>query len=139
MRSSLQLSRRVLRFRSIHTTSKSFEAHLAQAIKETSTPDPSFEFAKKIALEAATLFPSEANGELVRHREVAKKELTKARYDDSSLVGLTGGQIFSELLRQHGIKHVFGYPGNFQHFATSCLYICTRLNLLNSKCFRVFH
>ncbi|KAL1915717.1 uncharacterized protein VTP21DRAFT_6476 [Calcarisporiella thermophila] len=31
-------------------------------------------------------------------------------YDDS-FVGLTGGQIFHEMMSRHGVKHVFGYPG----------------------------
>lgn len=25
--------------------------------------------------------------------------------------GMTGAQIFHELVREHGVKHVFGYPG----------------------------
>ncbi|CAG8521445.1 11221_t:CDS:2 [Acaulospora morrowiae] len=30
---------------------------------------------------------------------------------DSSFVGLTGGQIFHEMMLRHGVKQVFGYPG----------------------------
>src|SRR5690348_14158123 len=30
---------------------------------------------------------------------------------DHSFVGLTGGQIFHELMLRHGVKQVFGYPG----------------------------
>ncbi|HEX7010077.1 MAG TPA: biosynthetic-type acetolactate synthase large subunit [Phycisphaeraceae bacterium] len=26
-------------------------------------------------------------------------------------IGLTGAQIFHEMMRQHGVKHIFGYPG----------------------------
>ena len=33
------------------------------------------------------------------------------QYDDAHLQGMNGGQIFAELMRQHGVKHVFGYPG----------------------------
>ncbi|OGM47255.1 acetolactate synthase catalytic subunit [Aspergillus bombycis] len=29
----------------------------------------------------------------------------------STLVGMTGGQIFHEMMRRHGVKHIFGYPG----------------------------
>lgn len=30
---------------------------------------------------------------------------------DNSLVGMSGGQIFEELMLRHNVKHVFGYPG----------------------------
>lgn len=30
---------------------------------------------------------------------------------DHSFVGLTGGQIFHEMMLRHGVKHMFGYPG----------------------------
>lgn len=30
---------------------------------------------------------------------------------DHSFVGLSGGQIFHEMMVRHGVKHVFGYPG----------------------------
>ncbi|KAI9574216.1 thiamine diphosphate-binding protein [Boletus coccyginus] len=30
---------------------------------------------------------------------------------DHSFVGMSGGQIFHEMMLRHGIKHIFGYPG----------------------------
>lgn len=30
---------------------------------------------------------------------------------DHSFVGLSGGQIFHEMMVRHGVKHIFGYPG----------------------------
>ncbi|KAF8495370.1 acetolactate synthase [Gautieria morchelliformis] len=30
---------------------------------------------------------------------------------DSTFVGMSGGQIFHEMMLRHGVKHVFGYPG----------------------------
>ncbi|KAI0080512.1 acetolactate synthase [Panus rudis PR-1116 ss-1] len=30
---------------------------------------------------------------------------------DHSLVGMSGGQIFHEMMVRHGVKHIFGYPG----------------------------
>ncbi|CAH0039404.1 unnamed protein product [Clonostachys rhizophaga] len=36
----------------------------------------------------------------------AKRE---SEYDDS-LIGLKGGQIFHEMMKRHGVKHIFGYP-----------------------------
>jgi acetolactate synthase I/II/III large subunit len=30
---------------------------------------------------------------------------------DSTFVGMSGGQIFYEMMRRHSVKHVFGYPG----------------------------
>jgi acetolactate synthase-1/2/3 large subunit len=31
--------------------------------------------------------------------------------DDASFIGLTGGQIFHEMMLRHNVKVVFGYPG----------------------------
>ena len=54
-----------------------------------------------------------ATAALVRGREEAARqfEARSAAFDDAELQGLNGGQIFAELMRQHGVKHVFGYPG----------------------------
>ncbi|CAA7262053.1 unnamed protein product [Cyclocybe aegerita] len=30
---------------------------------------------------------------------------------DHSFIGLSGGQIFHEMMLRHGVKHIFGYPG----------------------------
>ncbi|KAG8908514.1 Acetolactate synthase, mitochondrial [Tulasnella sp. 403] len=30
---------------------------------------------------------------------------------DSSFIGMSGGQIFHEMMLRHGVKHIFGYPG----------------------------
>ncbi|CAA9957703.1 Acetolactate synthase [Pyrenophora teres f. maculata] len=30
---------------------------------------------------------------------------------DHSFVGMTGGEIFHEMMLRHGVKHIFGYPG----------------------------
>ena len=30
---------------------------------------------------------------------------------DHTFVGLSGGQIFHEMMLRHGVKHIFGYPG----------------------------
>ncbi|KAF8584094.1 acetolactate synthase [Ramaria rubella] len=30
---------------------------------------------------------------------------------DSTFVGMSGGQIFHEMMSRHGVKHIFGYPG----------------------------
>ncbi|CAJ0839467.1 4136_t:CDS:10, partial [Entrophospora sp. SA101] len=40
-----------------------------------------------------------------------KTAKTPAKAYDSSFVGLTGGQIFHEMMLRHGVKQVFGYPG----------------------------
>lgn len=36
---------------------------------------------------------------------------TRNSLDDQSLVGLTGGEIFHEMMLRHNVKVVFGYPG----------------------------
>ncbi|KAL2267828.1 hypothetical protein VTJ83DRAFT_5105 [Remersonia thermophila] len=30
---------------------------------------------------------------------------------DESFIGMTGGEIFHEMMLRHGVKHIFGYPG----------------------------
>ena len=54
-----------------------------------------------------------ATAALVRGREEAARlfEARSAQFDDAHLQGMNGGQIFAELMRQHGVKHIFGYPG----------------------------
>jgi len=54
-----------------------------------------------------------ATAALVRGREEAARALesSNAVYDDANLQGMNGGQIFAELMRQHGVEHIFGYPG----------------------------
>lgn len=32
---------------------------------------------------------------------------------DSSFVGMSGGKIFEEMMLRHGVKQIFGYPGEF--------------------------
>ena len=36
---------------------------------------------------------------------------TTAAALDHSFVGMSGGQIFHEMMLRHGVKHIFGYPG----------------------------
>ena len=49
---------------------------------------------------------------MVGREEAARQyEARSAAFDDANLQGMNGGQIFAELMRQHGVKHVFGYPG----------------------------
>ena len=54
--------------------------------------------------------PTPSPSDLVRAR-IAQNLSEPASANDSALLGLNGGQIFAELLREHGVKHVFGYPG----------------------------
>ncbi|KAF9953381.1 Acetolactate synthase, mitochondrial [Modicella reniformis] len=41
----------------------------------------------------------------LEHTQSAKK------FHDHSFVGMSGGQIFHEMMLRHNVKHVFGYPG----------------------------
>jgi acetolactate synthase-1/2/3 large subunit len=36
---------------------------------------------------------------------------SKIEQGDASFIGMSGGQIFHEMMLRHGVKHVFGYPG----------------------------
>ncbi|KAG9304161.1 hypothetical protein G9A89_019723 [Geosiphon pyriformis] len=40
-----------------------------------------------------------------------KPTVTPAPAYDTSLVGLSGGEIFHEMMLRHGVRHIFGYPG----------------------------
>ncbi|KAI8914592.1 acetolactate synthase [Gorgonomyces haynaldii] len=40
-----------------------------------------------------------------------KNRPSRPSLDDASLVGLTGGEIFHEMMLRHNVKVVFGYPG----------------------------
>lgn len=41
----------------------------------------------------------------------APAPLTNRVSGEPSFVGMTGGQIFHEMMLQHDVKHIFGYPG----------------------------
>lgn len=41
----------------------------------------------------------------------APPPLTNRPHSETSFVGMTGGQIFHEMMLKHDVKHVFGYPG----------------------------
>ncbi|KAJ9051208.1 Acetolactate synthase, mitochondrial [Entomophthora muscae] len=41
----------------------------------------------------------------------APAPLTNRAPSETSFVGMTGGQIFHEMMLQHDVKHIFGYPG----------------------------
>ncbi|KAJ6622948.1 acetolactate synthase [Mycena sp. CBHHK59/15] len=53
----------------------------------------------------------------VSHRELCRTPSTTTHGPDTVLtmddtfVGLSGGQIFYEMMLRHGVKHIFGYPG----------------------------
>ncbi|KAI9592952.1 thiamine diphosphate-binding protein [Syncephalis fuscata] len=36
---------------------------------------------------------------------------SKIEAEDTSFIGMSGGQIFHEMMLRHNVKHVFGYPG----------------------------
>ncbi|BFZ58723.1 Acetolactate synthase, mitochondrial [Savitreella phatthalungensis] len=60
------------------------------------TPAPSFN---------TTPAPSQKNSPL------AQLKRNKPNDMDDSFIGMSGGQIFHEMLLRQGVKHVFGYPG----------------------------
>ncbi|GAB7361992.1 hypothetical protein MBLNU230_g2028t1 [Neophaeotheca triangularis] len=56
--------------------------------------------------------PSPAfNREETRYRDVQPLQPYKQPEMDHSFVGMTGGQIFHEMMLRQDVKHVFGYPG----------------------------
>ena len=55
---------------------------------------------------------SEATAEMVRQREAARLAAQRtAQYNDERLQGMNGGQIFCEMMAEHSVRHIFGYPG----------------------------
>lgn len=62
---------------------------------------------------AATQSQSDnGNDELVRQRaEALRADAVEHQLDDSRLIGMNGGQIFVEMMREQEVKHLFGYPG----------------------------
>lgn len=43
--------------------------------------------------------------------EPLERKATKIQTLDSSFIGMSGGQIFHEMMLRHDVKHIFGYPG----------------------------
>ncbi|KAI4225748.1 MAG: hypothetical protein L6R36_003668 [Xanthoria steineri] len=50
-------------------------------------------------------FQQESRNNVQPLQHVPKQEM------DESFIGLSGGEIFHQMLRRQGVKHVFGYPG----------------------------
>ncbi|KAJ1726732.1 Acetolactate synthase, mitochondrial, partial [Coemansia biformis] len=40
-----------------------------------------------------------------------KQQAQADREVDDSFVGMTGGEIFHEMMLRHGVEKIFGYPG----------------------------
>ncbi|MCJ1253242.1 Acetolactate synthase, mitochondrial [Lignoscripta atroalba] len=55
--------------------------------------------------------PSPAFNQESRRNEVHPLQNVQRPAMDDSFVGLTGGQIFHEMMLRQGVKHIFGYPG----------------------------
>ncbi|KAI9803015.1 MAG: Acetolactate synthase, mitochondrial [Sarcosagium campestre] len=55
--------------------------------------------------------PSPAFNQESRRNEVQPLQNARQPEMDDSFVGLSGGEIFHEMMLRQGVKHVFGYPG----------------------------
>ncbi|MCJ1482382.1 Acetolactate synthase, mitochondrial [Schaereria dolodes] len=55
--------------------------------------------------------PSPAFNQEPRRNEVYPLQNVQQPEMDESFVGLSGGQIFHEMMLRQGVKHIFGYPG----------------------------
>src|SRR4029079_2439313 len=44
--------------------------------------------------------------------------------------GMTGAQIFHEMMREHGVKHIFGYPGGAILPVFDAIYESKKFNLI---------
>ncbi|SCU90055.1 LANO_0D07426g1_1 [Lachancea nothofagi CBS 11611] len=65
-------------------------------------PAPSFDMEPTKAVDGARLRSKNAN---------AEDSQSQTPGMDDSFIGLTGGQIFHEMMRRHNVDTVFGYPG----------------------------
>ncbi|EYE98283.1 acetolactate synthase catalytic subunit [Aspergillus ruber CBS 135680] len=63
------------------------------------------------ASEAARPVPSPAFNQEPQRNTVSPLQNRSAPEVDDSMVGLSGGEIFHEMMLRIGVKHVFGYPG----------------------------
>lgn len=53
----------------------------------------------------------QTNKPLRKPQPLKYKKSTNAIEMDDSFVGMSGGEIFHEMMLRHNVKHVFGYPG----------------------------
>ncbi|KAJ1911255.1 Acetolactate synthase, mitochondrial [Tieghemiomyces parasiticus] len=89
--------RRTLGSRAVSTAKPRASSSPAAAVAESrSTPQPSVRAASAAA-------PQPLTGQTLRRED-------GPQYDDS-FVGLSGGEIFHEMMLRQDVKHVFGYPG----------------------------
>ncbi|PYI12262.1 acetolactate synthase catalytic subunit [Aspergillus sclerotiicarbonarius CBS 121057] len=52
---------------------------------------------------------------------------------DDSFIGMTGGQIFHEMMRRKGVEHIFGYPGGAILPVFDAIYNSNHLNFVLPK------
>jgi acetolactate synthase-1/2/3 large subunit len=60
---------------------------------------------------AASVSSATPNAELEKQRKLFEERNARRFLHDDELIGMNGGQIFAEMMRQHGVKQIFGYPG----------------------------
>jgi acetolactate synthase-1/2/3 large subunit len=55
--------------------------------------------------------PGAATSSAPAMKPVSALHAAKVPTEDTSFIGMSGGQIFHEMMLRHGVKHIFGYPG----------------------------
>ncbi|EPQ26991.1 uncharacterized protein PFL1_05627 [Pseudozyma flocculosa PF-1] len=93
-----------------HAMTRSQQQHLALT-RNISTNQPREQAAAAQAATSARPEPSPA----FQQSPPQKLARIQSEYDhnalDESFVGMSGGEIFHEMMLRHGVKHIFGYPG----------------------------
>ncbi|PGH30585.1 acetolactate synthase, large subunit, biosynthetic type [[Emmonsia] crescens] len=56
-------------------------------------------------------YPSPAFNQYVPQNDISPLQNQKLPALDDSFVGMSGGEIFHEMMLRQGVKHIFGYPG----------------------------
>ncbi|KAI9864423.1 MAG: Acetolactate synthase, mitochondrial [Vezdaea acicularis] len=87
----------------------------AEASRHTGSKHPSRRASSTTATATATQtrpIPSPAFNQLsYRRNDPSPLQNVRTPEMDESFVGLTGGEIFHEMMLRQGVKHIFGYPG----------------------------
>ncbi|KAF9891397.1 Acetolactate synthase, mitochondrial [Aspergillus nanangensis] len=85
---------------------------------------PTITHTKKLTANRTSITPSPTSQDA---------QTRKSKTLDNTLVGLTGGEIFREMMIHHGVKQIFGYPGGAVLPIFDAIHECTSFNFTLSR------
>ncbi|CAL9735296.1 acetolactate synthase catalytic subunit, mitochondrial [Monosporozyma servazzii] len=95
-------------FNSVALRTYSSKTNFLNKNNSVSRPAPSPAF--NVDPANTSIFNSSSNGTNITKNKLLEKLRTNQNLDNS-FVGLTGGQIFDEMMARHNVDTIFGYPG----------------------------